>query len=85
MVGLITAVMTYLAAFACASAQLYGAVVFLLWPNVVLSEIMPDGEPVTPDSPSSLWLPIASFTLAWLVYSVASFYWPSRRRAATDA
>ena len=83
--GLAIAVATYLAALACAAAQLHAAVVALMWPTSVLTRLFPPGEPVTYDSPSTPWLPLAGFALAWLIYSVASFYWLRRRHISAGA
>ena len=70
---------TYLAALACAAAQLHSAVVILMWPTFLLTRLMPAGEPVTPDTPSGLWLPLAGIAFAWLIYSVATYFWLGRR------
>ena len=82
--GFAITVATYLAALACAAAQLHSAVSLLLWPSTVLAHLLDDGTPVTFDSPSPLWQPLAHFALAWLIYSTASFFWLSRKREPAD-
>jgi hypothetical protein len=82
--GFVISVATYLAALACAAAQLHSAVALLLWPSSVLGKLLDDGTPVTFGSPSPLWQPLAHFALAWLLYSVASFFWLSRKETSAD-
>ena len=82
LVGLTITVATYLAALACAAAQLHSAAVFLAWPTFVLTGLMPPGEPVTSGSPSDPWWPLATVGVAWLIYSSLCYYWLGRRRAA---
>jgi hypothetical protein len=83
--GLAITVTTYLAALACAAMQFHTAVVVLAWPSFALTRILPAGEPVTSDSPSTLWLPVTGFALAWIIYSSASFYLFRRRRLSSGA
>ena len=77
--GLAITLATYLAALACAAAQLHSAVVVLAWPTFAITRLLPPGEPVTCCSPSSPWLLFSTVGVAWLIYSVASYFWFNRR------
>ena len=78
--GFATTAVTYLAALACAAAQLHSAVVVLAWPSFALGTLLPTGEPVTSGSPSSPCWPLATLGIAWLIYSSLWYFWFGRRR-----
>jgi hypothetical protein len=77
--GLSITIATYLAALACAAAQLHSAVVVLAWPSFVVTRLLPPGEPVTCCSPSSPLLLLTTVGVAWLFYSAVCYIWFSRR------
>jgi hypothetical protein len=83
--GFATTAATYLLALACVAAQLHSLVVVLAWPAFALTRLLPPGELVTPDSPSSPWQPLAAVGIAWLIYSSLWYFWLGRRQVRAGA
>ena len=82
--GLIT-LGTYSLALVCAVAQLHTAVVALAWPTFAITGLLPPGEPVTYDSPSSPWLPLSTLLVAWVFYSAVWYIWHRYRNVTAGA
>ncbi|GAB1597215.1 hypothetical protein [Lysobacter claricitrinus] len=85
LVGGLIAAGTYGLALLCAVAQLNAAVVALAWPTFAITALLPPGEPVTYDLPSSPWLPLSTLFAAWAFYSAAWYIWHRYRNISAGA